>query len=70
MTDDKPAIPCGLVAKSYFNDTFTLHFCPNNDCTNKQALVPVTINETNIAWESDKTYKFANSKDLPDKTTW
>jgi hypothetical protein len=46
-----PATPCGLVAKSFFTDTFNL---TKPDKTN------VTINSTGIAWESDKEYKFKN----------
>lgn len=29
---DLPAIPCGLIAKSFFNDTFELYKCHGNDC--------------------------------------
>lgn len=57
-----PAVPCGLVAKSVFTDNYTLSY-PSGSA--------VTINEANIAWESDKTYKFANLKTLPSGyTTW
>jgi len=52
-----PAIPCGLVAKSFFNDTYTL-IGPNGK---------VDILETNIAWESDKQYKFRNIQDRDGK---
>ena len=62
LTDNKPAIPCGLVAKSMFNDTFTL-----KDSSGKE----VTIEKTNIAWSSDIQYKFSNiNKDLPSGQTW
>jgi len=47
-----PAIPCGLVAKSVFNDTYEL--------TNSSDSSKVYINESNIAWESDVKYKFHN----------
>lgn len=44
------AWPCGLVAKSFFNDTFALYNTSGR----------VAINENGIAWESDKEYKFKN----------
>ena len=47
---DEVAWPCGLVAKSFFNDTYTLAG-PSG---------PVTIDDKGIAWESDKEYKFKN----------
>ena len=51
-----PAVPCGLVAKSVFTDNYTLSY-PNT--------TSVTINTNNIAWESDRTYKFANLNTFP-----
>lgn len=35
-----PATPCGLIAKSFFNDTFVL----------KNGAATVPISEKNIAW--------------------
>lgn len=55
LNPEDTAWPCGLVAKSFFNDTYKLA---------KKAGGAVTIDETGIAWESDKEYKFANSGDL------
>jgi len=49
---DEPAIPCGLVAKSFFNDTYVV--------TKKTDGSKVTINEGGIAWQSDVEYKFKN----------
>ena len=49
---DEPAIPCGLVAKSFFNDTYIL--------TKKTDGSKVIINEGGIAWQSDVDYKFKN----------
>lgn len=40
-----PANPCGLIAKTVFNDTFAL-ISPNNE--------PIAIDETGIAWTSDE----------------
>lgn len=46
--------PCGLIANSYFNDTFMASL------TNKSSKVSTTINwtDTGIAWPSDKAEKF------------
>lgn len=55
LDPEAKAWPCGLVAKSFFNDTYTL--------TNKQG-VKITIDPNGIAWESDKEYKFANGPDM------
>lgn len=52
---DAPAFPCGLVAKSLFNDTFTLYKGNESDSANL-----ITINTDDIAWESDKENKFKN----------
>lgn len=51
LEPDAPAFPCGLVAKSFFNDTFAL----KNDES-----VQIEINSANIAWKSDVEYKFKN----------
>jgi len=51
LDDDGIAWPCGLVAKSVFNDNYTLYTSTNSK---------VAIDETGIAWESDKEYKFKN----------
>lgn len=57
---EAPAIPCGLVAKSLFNDTFTMS-------QGSTELTNVEINSNDIAWSSDVEYKFKNidSKDHP-----
>lgn len=70
MNDADPAIPCGLVAKSFFNDTFELYkfktnppegtipdmnIDPKSDTSTK-----IEIVDTNIAWASDIEYKFKN----------
>lgn len=52
--DDRSSIisPCGLVAWSLFNDSFSL-YSPSGE--------EVTLNEKGIAWPSDMEYKFKNS---------
>jgi len=49
---DEPAFPCGLVAKSFFNDTFTIYRQGDSK--------PIVIDDNNIAWKSDVDYKFKN----------
>lgn len=50
------ANPCGLIAKSFFNDTFILK--SNNSTANK-----IEINETGIAWEADLQLKYQKPED-------
>ena len=54
LDDGEIAIPCGLIAKSFFNDTFKLTFKGE----------PITINENNIAWSADKKHKYQNRIDM------
>ena len=46
------ATPCGLIAKSFFNDTYEIRGPDNND--------KVNIDESDIAWEADKKLKYKN----------
>jgi hypothetical protein len=56
-----PAIPCGLVAKSFFNDTFALYKCHEDDCTaNPDKHAQIIIREDGIAWSSDVEAKYEN----------
>ena len=56
LEPDDTAWPCGLVAKSFFKDTYALY---------RSSGAEVTISSDNIAWKSDVDYKFKNgdSKD-------
>jgi hypothetical protein len=56
-----PAIPCGLVAKSVFNDTYVLK---------KDGSTTIPIVETGIAWSSDIQYKFKNIENEPNGKPW
>ena len=67
ISDDQPAIPCGLVAKSFFNDTYELWKKGENGGKD----VKIDILKDNIAWSSDIQYKFDNIKtNLPDGKKW
>lgn len=46
----QPIVPCGLIAWSLFNDTYTLS--RNN--------TRLAVNKKGIAWKSDKEHKFGN----------
>jgi hypothetical protein len=48
--DGAPIVPCGLIAWSLFNDTYSFSL-------NKKA---VEVNKKNIAWDSDKSTKFGS----------
>ena len=53
-----PATPCGLVAKSLFNDKFS-NF---KDAKGTE----IKIHTDNIAWKTDRDYKFKNVENVPD----
>lgn len=56
-TDVAVLYPCGLVANSFFNDTFTAYHCPGGQppCT---LLSGSQWDSSNIAWKSDRDKKF------------
>jgi hypothetical protein len=63
LDDTAPAVPCGLVAKSFFNDTFILRGGASSS--------KIEIDQTNIAWASDKEHKFKNvQNNLPSGKNW
>jgi hypothetical protein len=49
------AFPCGLVARSLFNDTFTLNYTEGGASTN------FVLQENGIAWPDDINYRYKNS---------
>ena len=49
LLDSDPANPCGLIAKSFFNDTYKM---------SDSNMTSIFIDETGIAWPSDKENKF------------
>ncbi|MCQ2817718.1 MAG: CDC50/LEM3 family protein [archaeon] len=57
------AIPCGLIAKSLFNDTYELYKGATADPTQ---MVP--IDDKDIAWAADKELKYKNIKPQGGKT--
>lgn len=66
LAADLPATPCGLIAKSVFNDTFRLCI-EGASCENEQDFV--AIDKTNIAWASDIQFRFNNlpNDQVPDE---
>jgi hypothetical protein len=48
--------PCGLIANSYFNDTYLASMCSGGQCTD--LMVGGNWLETDIAWASDRNTKF------------
>ncbi|KAL4387097.1 hypothetical protein GQ457_09G004010 [Hibiscus cannabinus] len=49
--NNRPIVPCGLIAWSLFNDTFTFI----------RGKAELKVNRTNIAWESDRDHKFGKN---------
>ena len=58
LNDEDPAIPCGLAARSFFNDEYKIEKIEESGSNTKIEI----DDETNIAWESDKEYRFKNTK--------
>lgn len=71
LVDTDPATPCGLIAKSLFNDTYQLWYAENkDDFAAERSVSQVTwISNDKIAWSSDVEYKFKNT-DKMDKQWW
>ena len=59
LSSDDVAIPCGLIAKSYFNDVFSNWRIKSkfDDSSEDQ---PIYVNEKDIAWKADKELKYKN----------
>ena len=56
LNPEELAIPCGLIAKSFFDDSYKLY---KNNRENE-----IIIDQTNIAWQADKDIKYKNTNDL------
>ncbi|EGX89885.1 LEM3/CDC50 family protein [Cordyceps militaris CM01] len=67
-TSNKPIFPCGLIANSMFNDTFSSPTLLNPPGSNTPRLYDMN-NSTNIAWASDKdlysTTKYTYEEAVP-----
>lgn len=51
----RPIVPCGLIANSWFNDSF--HYLRNDDGD-------VDLSRHNIAWDTDRDVRFRNPSNL------
>lgn len=51
-----PVVPCGLIAWSFFNDTYNLSV----STTGKPPYVPLPLDSSDISWPSDRNVKFGN----------
>lgn len=48
----QPVVPCGLIAWSLFNDTYSFSH------KKQQSTEPLTVNKKDISWKSDRDHKF------------
>ncbi|KAJ4977417.1 hypothetical protein NE237_002523 [Protea cynaroides] len=51
LNNGLPIVPCGLIAWSLFNDTYTFH----------RRKVELNVDRKNIAWRSDRDHKFGKN---------
>ena len=58
LNPDAVAIPCGLIAKSYFNDNFINWKIKSK--IDGEPSEPLFVNEQDIAWKADKELKYKN----------
>jgi len=58
LNSEELAIPCGLIAKSFFNDSYKIY----KNKKGEENLID--IDETNIAWQADKDIKYKNTNNL------
>lgn len=58
----KPIAPCGAIANSLFNDTFDLERWDDSRNGGKGQFSLVKVDNTGIAWATDKSAKFRNPK--------
>ena len=54
------AIPCGLAARSTFDDSYILYRCESNFGCAMTEENQIKIHRGNIAWSSEKTVKYKN----------
>lgn len=59
----KVIVPCGAIANSMFNDSFTLSFKDRKRGVNNYYSL-VKLENTGIAWATDKSSKFRNPPDM------
>lgn len=60
----KPYYPCGLIANSFFNDTFSSPVLLNSKLGSDNETYE--LSETGISWLSDRKHKFKKTEYLPD----
>ena len=65
--EGKIIMPCGAIANSFFNDTFTIERL-TKDANGNQHYRDVPLISTGISWATDKKNKFRNPP-LPEGTT-
>jgi len=63
LVSTEVANPCGLIAKSYFTDSYKIY--PTSIVNGKTVAAkdPIKIDDTNIAWKSDVDLKFSKLVD-------